>query len=349
MTTVSMREEALLTTGTPEEQDPMNDSDYTAAYWKGMTLIVTAYFACFAVGSIAGWLSPYEDPLYVGFVADVAATITIFLFSMALRNSSFYDAYWSVAPMGIVVYWGLEHWQDGNPVRILLIIACTFLWGIRLTYNWARGWGGLHHEDWRYVNIHKQTGIFYWPASFLAIHFFPTLLVFAGLWPAYEAMTLNTPIGWLDWLAVALAILATALEYIADQQMYDFRNSNPPKGSIMQSGLWKYSRHPNYLGEIIFWLSLFVFALATSEQFVGTIVGVTAMAALFRFISIPMMETRQRARRPAYENYMAMTSMLLILPRKSLPPSERTPAAEVHVEEDVESADTPKEDAESEV
>ena len=149
---------------------------------KGFLLVLVAYvMAGVAAVGTAPSLA-LRSPIVVVAAADVAATVVIFIFSVIARNSSVYDPYWSVAPIPIALYWLSQPSSDGfaNP-RHMLIFALVCLWALRLTTNWAYQWRGLGHEDWRYRDIKRQTGRFYWPVSFLGIHLMPTVLVFVGL------------------------------------------------------------------------------------------------------------------------------------------------------------------------
>ncbi|MCB9682482.1 MAG: DUF1295 domain-containing protein [Alphaproteobacteria bacterium] len=281
-----------------------------AAYWKGMTWMVMAYFAAFLVAVLTGLVVPITDPLGVAFVADLAGTLTIFAFSFAFGNTSFYDPYWSVAPIAIGGYWVMNGGDVGNPWRQVLVIGCLAFWGTRLTTNWATGWTGLDHEDWRYVDLRHKTGMWYWPVSFFGLHLMPTLLVFVALWPAWLAISTPSPLGLLDVLAVVVASGATFLEGTADNQLRAFRGRGLRPEAFIDEGLWRWSRHPNYLGEIGFWWGMWLFAVAASPRLAFSVVGVVAIAALFRFASIPLMETRMLARRPGYARQVARVPML---------------------------------------
>lgn len=92
--------------------------------------------------------------LFTTFVATILATLTVYAFSMLFRNASLYDPFWSVAPMAIVWYWA-DIYQPFLLMHVLFI-AAVWLWGIRLTLNWARGWQGLGHMDWRYNMLQKK-------------------------------------------------------------------------------------------------------------------------------------------------------------------------------------------------
>src|SRR5690606_33161581 len=129
-------------------------------------------------------------------VADVAATAVVFVFSLVLRNHSTYDAYWSVAPVPIALWlWTLE--PAGDPLRRVLVVGLLLAWALRLTWNWASGWEGLHHVDWRYRQIAQQTGRAFPLVSFLGIHLMPTVLVFLGCIPLQSALQKNAPVGLL--------------------------------------------------------------------------------------------------------------------------------------------------------
>ena len=107
----------------------------------------------------------------------MAGTVAIFAFSVGLSNSSMYDPYWSVAPPALFAYWLTV---GGPSTRAWIALGLVGIWGVRLTANFLRGWPDLEHEDWRYPELRKKHGRFYWAVSFFGIHFFPTLLTFAG-------------------------------------------------------------------------------------------------------------------------------------------------------------------------
>src|SRR5690349_15519700 len=139
-------------------------------------LVIVAYLVAGAVAVGVGFGLRGQHPLLLLAAADTAATIVIFLFSVFTKNSSMYDPYWSVAPVPIALFWLLQPGSAGfGSLRhdVLFVLLC--LWAVRLTFNWASQWKGLDHEDWRYREMHEQTGAFYWPVSFLGIHLMPTI------------------------------------------------------------------------------------------------------------------------------------------------------------------------------
>ncbi len=284
---------------------------------RATLLVVFAYAAALALALIAGRAMQGSHPLTVALVADCAATIAVFAFSLAFDNSSFYDPYWSVAPFPIAWYWSASAIDVGaNPLRQALVLFVLAFWGSRLTWNWYRQWRGLDHEDWRYADIRAKSGRA-WPlASLGGVHFFPTLIVFAGLVPVHSAMVSTAPLGLLDLVAFAVATGATIIEAVADQQLRGYLAARHSHEEILADGLWKYSRHPNYFGENSFWWGLALFGLA-ADPHVWSVAGATAMTAMFHFVSVPLLDERSAARRPGYREHMRRVSALIPMPPRS--------------------------------
>ena len=286
---------------------------------RSLAIVACIYLLALAAGALA--LVYQNDPtsLTAAFVADIVATGVVFGGSLALRNASVYDAYWSVLPLALVTVWAQQAPPDVPVLQVALVVGGVWLWGLRLTYNWARGWGGLHEEDWRYAMLRERTGRAYPAVNLLGIHLFPTVQVFAGLVPAWAALrTVPTDAAAPSLVALGAAVVfgAVVIEAVADAQLARFVASDRPAGSVITTGLWRWSRHPNYFGEVSFWWGLALLAIGAGAP-LWTAGGAVAITAMFVFVSIPMMERRQRERRPAFRDILRTTSMLVPLPRRS--------------------------------
>jgi steroid 5-alpha reductase family enzyme len=270
----------------------------------GFFWVTLSYIIGVGAGSALGYYLHLEGyhPLAVIGLADVLATLIVFFFSIAFKNSSFYDPYWSIIPVPIAFYlaWlGMESGADTT--RIYLVVALVTAWAIRLTGNWARGWTGLDHEDWRYQRLAEASGKWYPIVNLTGIHYFPTLMVFLACIPLYPALSLgNVAFNGLDLLAALITATGILLELVADNQRYAFAQNPSNRGKTITTGLWAHSRHPNYLGEILFWIGLCVFGLASGVMPLWMSIGAIAMWAMFQFITLPMMEKRNLKRRPDY-------------------------------------------------
>ena len=251
-----------------------------------------------------------QSPLWNMFWADIAATVAIFVFSRLYKNSSFYDAYWSVIPPLIALYWTMAATAQGiDMTRTWLVVILVWLWGVRLTANWATFWPGLEHEDWRYAPIKTNAGKWNALADFSAIHLFPTVIVFAACLPIYAAVAMDArPLNALDYLAAAVTLIAILIELVSDIQLHRFLTHRKP-GEIMKTGLWALSRHPNYFGEWLFWAGLALFGLAAvPSAWWWVLPGAIAMLVMFLVASIPMIDKRSVERRPEYQAHMARVS-----------------------------------------
>ncbi len=252
-------------------------------------------------------------------IADVIGTAVVFIFSMVFNNSSMYDPYWSVQPFVIAFFLARPLADLDMLGRIVLLMV--FLYALRLTLNFYRGWPGMKHEDWRYRNFRKQFPGFYWPISFLGIHLFPTVMVFLvcmSLVQIYQGPGLELNLWYI--LGLVTMTFAIGLAYVADEQMRKFRTNPANKGKVMQSGLWKHSRHPNYLGEISTWWGLYFFSLSAGYDNWWMVAGPLAVTLMFMFASIPMLEKREMERRPEYAEYKKKVAVLLPIKLKAQNP-----------------------------
>ena len=238
-------------------------------------------------------------------IADTVATVVVFVFSLIFCNASVYDPYWSVQPIVILV--ALAFIYEIGLMQALFISVIS-LWGIRLTANWAYTFKGLTHQDWRYTNIQYATGKLYPIVNFLGIHYVPTLIVYACTMPAVYVIVNKVAFNAIALVGLALSLTAIILQCVADIQMHSFRKANT--GGFIRTGVWKYSRHPNYLAEILMWWGMalaFICALP-SAWYLG--VGALVNTLMFLFISIPMADKRQ-GKKQGFNEYKTATRILL--------------------------------------
>ena len=285
-----------------------------------------AYFVALVVGALAWWWiqsrGAIDDPFWIGFAVTCVATVVIWVFSIANGNSSIYDPYWVIAPPILAL--ALKEAGGGGLFdpwsgRQICIVACLWVWGIRYhtMYSWS-GWRtGLVHEDWRYEAM-RAAPVPYWLNSLIGMHLFPTVLVYFAFAPAALALATDPstapPLGLWDAIGVTGALSAVAIELFADEQLRKYRATDEyAKGGALRRGLWKYSRHPNYFGEVLFWLSMIPFAIPgglLSKQPALVLAGPVAMALFFRF-SCWLMDVRSVERRPEYRQVIDEVSPMV--------------------------------------
>ena len=295
---------------------PMDGMNTATMKTRALLLVSLAYVMALGAAWTTVRFAPIEDLLYRTLAADVVATVVIFAWSVAYDNSSFYDVFWSVMPIAIVSYWMTLADPDVSALRTAAVFAVVLGWGARLTFNWARSWSGLDHEEWRYVDFRTRSPRFYWVISFFGLHLSPTLIVFAGLAAVFPALVRSgRDPGLVDLVAFGVGVGGIGLEWLADRQLRQFVIGDKQPGETLRSGLWRYSRHPNYLGELLIWWSLFLFGLAADPDWAKwAVLAPLAMTAMFLFVTIPLLEKRSLERRAHYQQVIDETSMLIPLP-----------------------------------
>lgn len=245
----------------------------------------------------------------------LVATLFVFLCSLVVKNTSVYDLYWSLTPQVMITYLLIINISTVNAYHIVLFVAFSF-WSIRLSVNWTQTFTHLGEEDWRYADFRKSLNPFMFQiVNFFGLQFMPTFLVYMGFLPLVSFFRSEAN-AW-SLVGSAIIIIGTLFELFADISMHKHLKEGV-KGSVNKRGLWKYSRHPNYFGEILIWVGSFVALILTDSSLWKLGIGVILMVLLFQFISIPLAETRQKKRRPEYHVYIQETSRLLPLPKRNI-------------------------------
>ena len=272
-------------------------------------LVITVIYIAASVLGVMTFLNlPFAFWLNL-LIADAAATVFVFIFSLIFKNASVYDPYWSVQPVVIAVCFAVSH--KITPATVLLLVSIVY-WGVRLTGNWAYVFGGLNHQDWRYTKLEKENGRLYQLINFTGIHMMPTLIVYLCTLPAVFVIREEHIANAGSFAGAAVCICAATLQLVSDVQMHKFRKSGQ-KG-LIRTGLWKYSRHPNYLGEILMWWGIAVQAVSVMPNRWWLAAGAICNTLLFLTVSIPMADKRQSAKE-GYAEYRTATRSLLPIPK----------------------------------
>ena len=285
----------------------------------GIIIIVLAYLVSFVVGGLLHYyLNLSMDQFLLKLlIIDVAMTVVIFIFSWIFNNASIYDPYWSVIPIVLSIYssWVLGEFHAQN----LVMIGLIGIWGIRLTVNFFKTFKNLNTQDWRYDHF-KNKFPKLWPLiNLTGIHLFPTLIVFTCMLSVFEFMKTSPKemINVSSVIAIIIIIIAIIIEAVADYQMHTFLKTRK-NNELINVGLWKRSRHPNYFGEILFWWGIYLLMLSLNENMWVLFLGPMLNTLMFVFISVPLAEKRQIKKNPAYLEYKKTTNTFLLFPKKEV-------------------------------
>jgi steroid 5-alpha reductase family enzyme len=250
-------------------------------------------------------------------IADITSTLVIWIFSMIIKNASAYDPYWSVIPpvVLILLFFYLEL---SSSFPIYLMIAGLTVWSLRLTYNWAKNWTGFHEQDWRYTIMYQKSPKLFFLSNLFGIQLFPTMIVFIQLIGAVYFMRMDPALTIFTWIGFIIMVSAAVIQWIADGQMRQFKERTKGQRLCIEEGLWKYSRHPNYFGEVMVWWGLYLIYFGSVMKLNLLIIAPLLMTSLFLFISIPWMEKKIILTRPEYKEYQKRVSKLIPFFRKEV-------------------------------
>lgn len=241
--------------------------------------------------------------------------VTLWLASLVLGKTWPVDFLWSGYPPFLAILLAYTN-NDGDCHRQIVCCVLTAVWGYRLTHNFVAR-GGIGHEDWRYTAMRKDFGTHFWWVSLFSVFIGQSVFMFTASLPLFESLSDPSPLGLSDALGGCVAVFAILLEAIADLQMDAFilkKQLKRTEDVVLSSGLWAWSRHPNYLGEICWWVSVWMFASPHAPRWMLICPG--SIIFLFTAISIKLIEDRQLENKgDLYRSYIReVPSALLLVP-----------------------------------
>ncbi|KAJ0974483.1 hypothetical protein J5N97_016448 [Dioscorea zingiberensis] len=244
--------------------------------------------------------------------------VLFWIIGLIQANNWMIDLYWTVIPVMLVHYYASHPLALKNGLRSAVVIGLTWLWSVRLTHNYFRRekWQWGEREDWRFNEMRRQYGKHWWWISFFAVYFSQQIFLIGICLPMYAIHMNDKPWDKWDSLAAVACIIGIIIAYYADTQLYDFVQRNErlkeldaPTVPNLDKGLWRYSRHPNYFGEQLWWWALAVFAWNVGQgwMFIGTFINTLCLAYVTVLVEKRMLKQEHRAE--AYRRYQKSTSV----------------------------------------
>jgi steroid 5-alpha reductase family enzyme len=260
-------------------------------------------------------LSIYVSGLYA---ILVLATFT-WIISVIKRDVSIVDSVWSVMIFTSAFVYSSSVEPYWN--RSSLLLTLVLLWAVRLTLHvtW-RNWG--EPEDARYQAIRRKYEPNFALKSFGIIFLFQAFLAWMISMPLWIALTVPFESSVFDILAVTVWTFGMVFETVSDWQLAQFKGDPAHRGKVMNRGLWRYTRHPNYFGECLVWWGFFLFVIPTGAWW-AILSPVLMTFLLLKFSGVAMLEETIVDRRPAYREYIASTNAFI-----PGPPKKRLSAAQ---------------------
>jgi len=256
------------------------------------------------------------DVLAGSAIAIAVLMFTVWIISVVVRDASIVDIVWGLG--FVVVAWVTFVRADGDPTRRWLLTGMTTIWGLRLsTYLAIRNLG--HGEDPRYQAMRRKIGPKFPIVSLVTVFGLQGVLMWVVSLPVQLGQVRDTSVGVVGVIGVIVWAIGLGFEAIGDAQLARFKRDPANKGAVMDQGLWRYTRHPNYFGDACVWWGL---AIVAAESGVGAwgIIGAVVMTVLLRRVSgVTLLERSIGKRRPGYDEYVRRTSAFIPRPPRREP------------------------------
>jgi steroid 5-alpha reductase family enzyme len=267
-----------------------------------------------------------SELLLINFAALIAVIISLWLIAVKIRDVSFIDAFWA---FGMVILSWLSWILSGARTDIgAILLGLVTLWGLRLSLHLFTRWRA-HGEDKRYKKIIEgvmaQRGWSWRKTALIMVFLMQAPLLFITCLPAQIGIwaSSNTPHNTLSSIAllgVLVAIIGIAFETIGDLQLNRFMRNPNSKAKVLDTGLWRYTRHPNYFGDFATWWGIWLVAASIAGWVAAmSVIGPMFLSfTLMKWSGAPLLERGMQKRRPGYEAYVARTSAFFPWPPKGL-------------------------------
>jgi steroid 5-alpha reductase family enzyme len=267
-------------------------------------------------------MTDFVSTMLINATALLAVILALWAYSVKIRDVSFIDAFWAFGM--VLLAWATWTQSSAPDARSHLLLGLTSLWGLRLTFHlWTR-WRA-HGEDPRYAKIMgsvmEKKGWSWSKTSLLSVFLTQAPLLFItslpaqlGIWASEDGVTVLGP---LALIGTIIAIIGILFETVGDSQLNAFRANPANKGKVLDTGLWRYTRHPNYFGDACTWWGIWLIACETGLAGWISIIGPIFLTfTLTRWSGKPLLERGMKKTRPEYADYVTRTSGFFPLPPK---------------------------------
>lgn len=244
-------------------------------------------------------------------IVILAVVVITWLVSLALRDASVIDPVWPLGFVAVAITAFIA--GDGDEGRRLLILVLVAVWGLRLSgyLTWRNAGKG---EDFRYQAMRARRGKNFWIISLVTIFILQGVLMWVVSLPVQLAAVPDRALGWLAVLGGVAWAVGVAFESIGDGQLARFTADPANRGKVLDTGLWRYTRHPNYFGDFMVWWGIFLIAAESGAGAWGFIGPILMTVLLVKVSGAGLLEKDIAERRPGYAEYVRRTSGFLPRP-----------------------------------
>jgi len=253
-----------------------------------------------------------QHPYILALSVILAVSVVSWLFSIAKKDVSFVDSLWSLFFLIAAIVFAII--SQPLSVKGMLVLTLVAIWSLRLSiYITARNWG--HPEDYRYQMIRASNSPGFAFKSLYIVFGLQGVLAWIVATPLLPAIASSGALTAVDIFAVVLWTVGFVFEAGGDWQLARFKSRKDSHGKVLDTGLWRYTRHPNYFGEFCMWWAFYLFAVGTGGWWI--ILSPLLMSFLLLKVSgVAMLEKTIGKRRPEYSEYIQKTNAFFPGPRR---------------------------------
>ncbi|NCF72858.1 MAG: DUF1295 domain-containing protein [Gammaproteobacteria bacterium] len=253
-----------------------------------------------------------QHPYFIALFIILAVGVVSWLASIVKNDVSFVDSLWSLFFLIAAVVFAIA--AQPLTVKGTLVLVLVAVWSLRLSvYITARNWG--QPEDYRYQSIREKNEPGFKFKSLYIVFGLQGVLAWLVALPLLPAITSSSALTIVDGVAVTLWLVGFVFESGGDYQLARFKARKDSKGQVLDTGLWRYTRHPNYFGEFCMWWAFYLFAVSSGGWW--SIVSPLLMSLLLLKVSgVAMLENTISDRRPEYADYIRRTNAFFPGPRR---------------------------------
>lgn len=252
----------------------------------------------------------------MNYFATLAAVLFLymtvwFVISLIKKRNDVADVAWGLG--FVLMTWMSFYISGGSSIRGVLVGILVTIWGLRLAWHiHTRNKGKT--EDYRYLAWRKEWGEWFFLRSYLQVYILQGIFLFLIALPVLLInRSMGSALGILDFLGIAVWLVGFYFETVGDAQLAKFMKNPANKGKLIQTGLWAYTRHPNYFGEVTQWWGIWLIALSVTNGLFGIIGPITITFLILKVSGIPLLEKRM-TEKPEFAQYKRRVSIFLPLP-----------------------------------
>lgn len=250
-----------------------------------------------------------------GFLVTIGALTLLWLVSLAITDASIIDIYWGCGFVIIAWFYAYSIGFEEIGTRGQVLLGMISLWGLRLgAYLAKRNLG--KGEDFRYAQWRQDNGQKWWWLSFFRVFLLQGALLWIISSLYVPAFSIGGELSWLEYIGIVLWAIGFYFEAIGDAQMMAFKANPDNKGKVMNTGLWRYTRHPNYFGDALLWWGFFCFCLAHPDGIKYIYAPALMSLLLVKVSGVAMLERTLKKTKPKYAEYIRRTSAFIPMPPK---------------------------------